>query len=194
MSDSGTLIVISGPSGVGKSTMLNRVLAETGAVFSVSATTRAPREGETEGEHYFFLDEATFRKMIADGELLEWAEVFGRLYGTPAGPVKQAIAEGRTVLLDVDVQGGKQVHERMAAATFVLIVPPDGEVLAARLEGRGSETEDELTQRLSQAGAEIDAAKLSGVYNHVIINDDLDQAVKELVEIVASNVQENRKT
>ncbi len=194
MSDSGRLIVVSGPSGVGKSTILKRVLVETGAVFSVSATTRTRRDGEKDGEHYLFLDEPTFREMIANDELLEWAEVFDHLYGTPSGPVKQAISEGKTVLLDVDVQGGRQVHEHMSTATFVLIVPPDGEVLAARLKGRGSETEDELTQRLSKAQAEIDSAKLSGVYNHMIVNDDLDRAVNELVEIVASNTQENRKT
>ncbi len=194
MSESGRLIVISGPSGVGKSTILKRVIAETDAVFSVSATTRSPRDGERDGEHYLFLDEPTFRRMIASDELLEWAEVFDRLYGTPAGPVNQAMIEGKTVLMDVDVQGGRQVHGHMPDATFVLIVPPDGDVLAARLEHRGSETEDELKQRLSKAQAEIDAAKLSGVYNHMIVNDDLDRAVKELVEIVASNTQENRKT
>jgi len=184
MGKKGKLVVISGPSGAGKSTIASEARKRTGAEFSVSVTTRRPRPGEIDGREYHFVDRATFEKMIAAGELLEWAEVFGELYGTPARPVEQAVEAGRTILLDVDVQGGRQVHEKMPSATFILIVPPSPEELARRLDRRGTEAPAELESRLARADAEIAAARESGIYGHVVVNDDLDQAIDRVVEIM----------
>mgnify|MGYP006291659543 CR=1 FL=1 len=180
----GKLVVITGPSGAGKSSISREALRRTGAEFSVSATTRRPRAGETDGREYRFVCREEFETMRDRGELLEWAEVFGELYGTPAGPVRRAVAEGRTILLEIDVQGGLQVHETMPEATFILVLPPDGEELARRLRGRGSEDADSLNRRLSKANEEIETARRSGVYEHVVINDDLEQAINEVVRIV----------
>ena len=184
MSKTGKLVVISGPSGVGKGTIARRVMAQTGAAFSVSATTRAPRPGEIDGRDYRFVDRGTFEKLVADGQMLEWAEVFGQLYGTPREPVRQTVQAGGTILLDIDVQGGLQVHDAMPDATFVLIVPPSDEELARRLHGRGSEDAAAAGRRLEKAKQEIAAAAQSGVYNHIVINDDLETAVGEVIRIV----------
>ena len=180
----GKLIVVSGPSGAGKSTILRDVLARTGANFSVSATTRQPREGEVEGKDYCFVSRERFEEMIERGELLEWAEVFGNLYGTLSVPVRNAVARGGKIVLDIDVQGALQVHEKMPEATFVLIEPPSLEELQRRLRQRNSETQDSLQRRLGKATREIETARDSGVYNHVVVNDDLARAIEEVVAIV----------
>ena len=184
MSTPGKLVVVTGPSGVGKSTIVREVLARTGAGFSVSATTRAPRSAETNGREYRFVDRPTFEAMAGRGELLEWAEVFGELYGTPAGPVREALARGETIVLEIDVAGGRQVHEKMPEATYVLICPPGEGSLTERLAKRGSETAASMQLRLDKAAEEIAAAKASGVYNHEIINDNLETAIRQLVDIV----------
>ncbi|MFW6133701.1 MAG: guanylate kinase [Planctomycetota bacterium] len=180
----GKLVVITGPSGVGKSTITRAVRRRTGAGFSVSVTTRPPREGEVDGRDYRFIDDETFQRMIHNGELLEWAEVFGERYGTPAEPVRRAIARGETVILEIDVQGGLQVAEKMSAATFVLIVPPSDDELARRLGARASEDAAAAQRRLAKARKEMDTARSSGVYNHVVVNDDLDRAIDEVARIV----------
>jgi len=182
--NTGQLVVVSGPSGVGKSTVLAKARELTDAAFSVSATTRPPRQGERDGRDYRFVDRATFERMIRDGELLEWATVFGQYYGTPAGAVRAALAEGKTVLLDIDVQGGIQVHEKMPDAAFVLIVPPGPEALRDRLTGRATESPEALRRRLDQAEKEIRAARESGVYGYTVVNDDLDRAVRQVVDII----------
>lgn len=184
MSERGKLVVVSGPSGVGKSTIVRQVLRRTGADWSVSATTRAPRPGEVDGRDYRFVDRETFRELIESGRMLEHAEVFGDWYGTPAGPVERAVREGRAIVLDIDVQGAVQVHRRMPDATFVLIVPPSDAELERRLRSRGTEVPEALERRLEKARREIADAEASGAYNHVVVNDDLARAVEEVVDIV----------
>jgi guanylate kinase len=184
MSQPGKLVVVTGPSGAGKSTILAEALARTGAEFSVSATTRPPRPGEVDGVDYRFVDRETFEKMAGAGEMLEWAEVHGGLYGTPAGSVREAIAAGRTIVLDIDIQGGLQVARTMPDATFVLIEPPDDAELARRLRGRGTDDDEAVARRLGAARKEVQAAVDSGVYNHRVVNDDLATAVGKVVRII----------
>lgn len=180
----GRVVVVSGPSGVGKSTIVKEVIARSGAGYSVSATTRKPRAGEVDGKDYRFVDRATFERMIENGELLEWAEVFGQFYGTPLAEVNHAIQAGRTIVLEIDIQGGLQVARKLKQAEYVLVLPPGDEALKHRLSGRGSEDEQSLARRLGEARKEIEAAIASGVYNHRIINDDLEQAVTQMLQIV----------
>jgi len=187
--EKGKVVVISGPSGVGKSTIVQAVVARTGAAFSVSATTRRPRPGEADGREYRFLDRATFDRMVAEGRMLEWAEVFGDRYGTPADFVRQCLAAGRTVILEIDVQGGIQVHEKMPRAVFVLILPPDEQKLRQRLSGRGTEDPGTVERRFRKASEEIRTALDSGVYTHKVINDDLDEAIGRVVDIVTQETQ-----
>ncbi len=130
------------------------------------------------------MDRAAFERKLAAGELLEHAEVFGQLYGTPASPVREAIAAGGTVLLNIDVQGGLQVARAMPEATLVLLVPPSVEELRRRLAGRGSEDAQALQQRLAKAKWEMDTAAQSGAYKHTVVNDDLEKAIDEVVRIV----------
>lgn len=184
MNSPGKLVVVTGPSGVGKSTVVREVLRRTGAEFSVSVTTRKPRPGETDGRDYRFVGRTAFENMVKHGELLEWAEVFGELYGTPAGPVHEAIQAGKTIVLEIDVEGGIQVRDKMPDATYVLICPPGDQVLADRLTGRGSETPEKMRDRLAKAAQEMAAARTSGVYNHEVINDDLETAIQQVVAIM----------
>jgi guanylate kinase len=169
---------------VGKSTIVREVLARADAAYSVSVTTRAPRAGEVDGRDYRFVDRATFDRMARGGELLEWAEVFGHGYGTPAGPVRQAVESGRTILLDIDVQGAMQVHQRLPDAMFILIVPPSDQALRERLVGRGSENGPEAERRLAAAKSELDTAQRSGIYTHSMVNDDLETAIAAVVDII----------
>lgn len=180
----GRLLVISGPSGVGKSTIRQRVVERSGAEYSVSATTRAPRAGEVDGRDYRFVTVEAFRRMIERDELLEWAEVFGNYYGTPAGPVREAIAAGRDAVLEIDVQGGLQVAKRCPEAVFVLIVPPDEQTLSRRLNGRATDSPEVIARRLAKAHEEINTARRSGVYTHEVVNDDLDHAVERVLAIL----------
>lgn len=184
MSSGGKLVVISGPSGVGKSTITGRLVERTGAVRSVSATTREPREGEADGQDYDFVSRDRFREMIAGGEMLEWAEVFGNYYGTPAAPVSRAVRAGRTVVLEIDVQGGVQVYAKAPEATFILVLPPSREELERRLRGRRSEDEASLARRLAEAEKEIEIARTSGAYQYEVVNDDLETAIGRVVDIV----------
>jgi len=180
----GGLVVVSGPSGVGKSTVNREVIKQTGAIFSVSVTTREPRDGEVDGKDYHFVDRAEFEQMIHRGEMLEWAEVFGNLYGSPIAPVQKAIELGKIVLLEIDIQGGLQVHEKMPEATFVLITPPSEQELERRLRGRGTEDEKSFARRFGKAKEELKTAIESGVYTNVVVNEDLGTAIQQVVKVV----------
>ena len=149
---------------------------------SVSATTRAPRPGETEGVHYLFLTDQEFDDLIANNGLLEWATVHGtERYGTPAAPALAAVEAGRHVILEIDVQGARQVRERIPGARMVFIAPPSWEELRSRLEGRGTETDAQMARRLRTAQEEMEAA---GEFDAVVVNDQLGEAVQELVRLL----------
>jgi len=169
---------------VGKSSIVSEVRRRTGAEFSVSATTRKPRPGERDGQDYFFVDDNTFRSMVDAGEMLEWAEVFGRCYGTPAGPALEALSAGKNVILEIDVQGALQIARKAPDAQFILIAPPSMDELKNRLTGRRSETPEQVAGRFAKAEKEINTARQSGIYQHEVINDDLDAAIDEVVAAI----------
>jgi guanylate kinase len=178
------LIVVAGPSGVGKGTVVSRLLRQDpeGLAHSVSATTRSPRGEERDGIDYHFVDQAEFQRMIDDGELLEWAELFrGTRYGTPVAFVRSQLDAGRDVVLEIDVQGAAQVRERDTGALLILLEPPSIEDLERRLRGRGTESEEGLAERLAAAERELAQASW---FDHRVINDDLDRAVAEVTAII----------
>jgi guanylate kinase len=177
----GRLFVVAGPSGAGKGTLITELLHRyTTAWLSVSATTRKPREGEVDGIQYFFLAEDAFRKMVAAGDFLEWAEVHGKLYGTPRSGVMDMLAAGKDVILEIDVQGARQVREKVPEAVSIFVAPPSAEVLEERLRKRGTEDEEELRRRLRNAEVE---GREKAEYRYVVVNDQLYRAVEELCAI-----------
>jgi guanylate kinase len=181
----GMLVMVSGPSGVGKTTILHRILAALGAQFSVSATTRPRAVGETDGVDYRFVDEPAFQSMIDRGEFLEYAQVFGRnWYGTPEAPVDEAIAQGRVVILDIDVHGAKQVRERRPEVFGIFILPPSETELHRRLADRGREDAEAIERRFAEAKREIAAAREPGLYDAFVVNDELERAVAETLGLL----------
>ena len=185
----GKLVIISGPSGVGKSTICTRVVKELDAFLSVSATTRFKGESEVDGQNYWFLSTDEFEKRIEQNDFLEYAKVFENYYGTPKQPVDDALAEGRVVILEIDVQGALQVKKQRPEAMMLFILPPRKEVLQERIDSRGR-GEDALTKkrRLETAATEIAAAWQH--YDHLVVNDDLDQAVREVIAVIEGNLEE----
>ena len=179
--DPGRLIVVSGPSGVGKSTIVERVVDQSAVVFSVSATTRDPRPGEVSGEDYHFVSREVFEVMIDANEFLEWAEYNDNLYGTPRRPVLDRVRGGADVLLEIEVQGARQVKATHPEAVAIFVAPPSMEVLEARLAARGDTDADAMAGRLAIARAELDAVD---EFDHVVINDDLNAAVDEMLHIL----------
>ena len=177
----GRLTVLAGPTAVGKGTVSADIRARYPEVWlSVSATTRAPRPGERDGEHYHFVDEATFDAMIAAGELLEWAVVHGRhRYGTPRRAVDEALLAGRPALLEIDLQGARQVRASGVEALFVFLAPPSWEEMVRRLVGRGTETAQERERRLDTARLELASQP---EFDVTIVNDDVHRATDELVQ------------
>lgn len=180
----GLLVVISGPSGVGKSTIAHHVEQALGGQFGVSVTTRAKTDTDREGVDYFFVDQAEFERRRDHDELLEWANVFGNYYGTPHQPVVDALAAGKLMLLEIDVQGAEQVKAKMPCAFSLFILPPGEQALLQRLRHRGRDDEQVIQNRFAKARDEIDRAHTCGVYDHFIVNDDLAQARNEAVALV----------
>lgn len=175
-------LVLSAPSGAGKTTIAHRLRARRNdVVFSISATTRAPRQGERDGVDYHFVPEDEFRRMIGAGELIEWAQVHGSYYGTPLRNVREAQARGQFLLLDIDVQGARQIREKVPQAVHVFILPPSGEALVHRLKGRGSEDHARVQRRLRNALAEI---RTASEFDHVVVNDDLARAVGDVAAVL----------
>jgi guanylate kinase len=179
---SGTLFVVSSPSGGGKGTLIRRVLeAVPNLSYSISYTTRAPRNGEVNGREYFFVNQETFAAMAGANEFLEWACVHGNLYGTAKRQVAEEIAAGVDIVLEVDVQGAASIRELMLDAVSIFILPPSYEILKQRLIARGTDSEEELTVRLNNAPDELQ--RFSG-FDYVIINDDIDRAAHQLASII----------
>jgi guanylate kinase len=178
----GRLFVVSGPSGAGKGTVWRAALERLGDIeVSVSATTRRPRPGERDRAHYLFMSHDEFCGRRDRGEFLEWAEVYGHLYGTPSGPVDAALAAGRDVLLELDTQGALQVKRARPEAILIFIEPPSLEELVRRLERRGTEDPESVSRRVQAAYKEV---KQKVEYDHVVVNDDLDAAIEQLVRIL----------
>jgi len=181
----GLLLVVSGPSGVGKTTIVHEVIRRLGGEFSVSATTRARTERERDGVDYHFVDQPTFQKWIDAGRFLEYAQVFGRSwYGTLQDQVEHALGEGKLIVLDIDVQGAKSVKQKMPAAFTVFVMPPSEGTLLKRLHARGREDEAAIQRRFAEAKTEIDFARTSGVYDAFVVNDDLEIAIDQLCDLV----------
>ena len=177
----GLLIVVSAPSGCGKGTLLAEVLKNDSFYYSVSATTRAPREGEVNGVNYHFTSKEDFEKLIASGGVLEYARYCGNYYGTPRKAVEDKLAEGKDVILEIEVQGAMKIKQSCPEAVFVFILPPSVETLKERLEKQGTETADVIAKRVAEARGEIEKAYN---YDYVIVNDDLDTAVSEFINAV----------
>jgi guanylate kinase len=181
----GKLFIISGPSGVGKSTVISRVMAMRGDVcFSISVTTRAPRQGEKEGEDYFFVSPEQFEGMVSGGLLLEHAEYVGNRYGTPAEYVLKRMEVGLSVILDIEVKGAAAVKEKIPEAVMIFILPPGPKALEERLRSRNTDSEEKVQKRLLQAKRECEKAHL---YDFIVVNDDPDVAVKELDSIITAD-------
>ncbi|MFQ6173276.1 guanylate kinase [Oryzobacter sp. R7] len=185
------LTVLAGPTAVGKGTVAAYVREHHPEVWlSVSATTRRPRPGEVDGVHYHFVGDAEFDRMARDGELLEWAVVHGRAkYGTPRRPVEEALAAGRPALLEIDLQGARQVRASMPGAFFVFLEPPSWDELVRRLVGRGTEDAEEREARLGTARLELAAA---AEFDVVVTNDDVRRAAEELVSLMRTPVTESK--
>lgn len=188
----GMLYVVSAPSGCGKGTILGEVFKNNPNVFySVSATTRNPREGEVDGVNYFFLSRDKFLELVDNNGMLEYAEFCGNMYGTPKSAVEEKLASGCDVILEIETKGAKQIKKKMPDATLIFILPPSVKELKRRLNKRGTETEDVIEKRVSEAKGEIEQAY---DYDYVMMNGDLDEAVKDFVAIMKAAKLEKSKT
>ena len=180
----GLLIVISGASGTGKGSVCKELLArERGVAFSVSATSRAPREGEQDGREYYFRTRVEFEAMIAEGAFLEYADVYGNYYGTPLAPIEARRSAGEDILLEIDTQGALNVMERCPDGTFIFLLPPSLEELRRRITGRGTESEESLARRLAAARDEI---RLGRRYRYAVLNDTVEDATARIQTILAA--------
>jgi guanylate kinase len=186
---SGRLLVVSGPSGSGKSSIVNELLERLDLQFSVSVTTRLPRPGERHGVHYTFISRKDFEAMIDAGELLEWAQYNNRFYGTPSAPVAEANAAGLDVLLEIEIQGARQVREKRPDAVMFFVSPPSIEELERRLVRRGDTSAADIEDRLEVA--EIEIAEAPGLFDHIVVNDHLARAVAEIEALITGSPSGN---
>lgn len=178
----GLLILISGPSGTGKGTVCDLLRQKHPEIsYSISATTRQPRPGEQDGVNYYFYTKEKFQEMIDQGQLLEWAEVYGNFYGTPKQKVLDRLEAGEDILLEIDTQGALNVMKVMPEGLFIFLLPPSLEELVSRLKGRGTETEESLHRRL---GAAVDEIKLATKYRYVVVNDKVEDAQETIAKII----------
>jgi len=182
--DPGLMVVLSGPSGAGKSTLCHAAMnRRSNLEFSISYTTRPPRPGEVHGRDYFFVDDSTFDRMVAEGAFIEWARVYGNRYGTSLEFIRSRTAAGADLILDIDSQGAAQIKKRFPEAVFVFCLAPSQESLENRLRARGTETPESLARRLNEARNEIRQAVW---YDYIIVNDDLSTAVDEFVAVIVA--------
>ena len=182
----GILLVVSAPSGGGKTTLVKSAMAaEPSLQLSVSCTTRKPRDGEVDGVDYRFVSQQSFREFLDEGEFVEWAEVFDHAYATPRTPLDAAIGEGRDILLDVDIQGARSLRKAYPKdAVGIFVMPPSAAVLETRLRARGTDDEAQIARRLARVREEVSAAREVGVYDYLIVNDDRERAAADLLSIV----------
>jgi guanylate kinase len=180
----GLCFVVSGPSGAGKTSLVRRVIAaDPRLAFSVSHTTRAPRPGEREGDDYRFVSVEEFRRLQAQGAFLEWAEYQGNLYGTSREAVEVPTGRGLDLILEVEIQGARQLRARLPGAIFVFVMPPSMDALALRLRGRGSDAEDSVRKRLARAEEEV---RESAAYQYIVVNDDFERSVGDLAHVIGA--------
>lgn len=180
----GRVIVVSGPSGVGKSTICHRLCELLPGEFSVSVTTRTARPGEQHERDYRYVTAEVFKSLRDGGELLEWAEVYGHFYGTPLRAVQEAVDEGRAIILEIDIKGCIQVREKMEEARTFFILPPNPEEQARRIHGRNADAKEVIEQRLAKADGEIRFANESGCYDHFVVNDNIDETVERIRSLI----------
>lgn len=182
MKRKGCLIVVSGPSGTGKGTVCSALLEKHKEIaYSISATTRQPRTGEVDGVNYYFLAKNVFEKMIEDGELLEWAEVYGNYYGTPLKKIQERLADGQDILLEIDTQGAMSVKDKFPDEIYIYIMPPSLKELERRLKTRGTDSAESIERRLKSAAGEMEIAER---YNYIVVNEQVEQAVEQIAAIV----------
>ena len=180
----GLLIVVSGASGTGKGTVCKKILADLPEVaYSISATTRKPRPGEVDGKEYYFLSVDEFKAWIAEEKFLEYAEVYGNFYGTPLNKIEERLNRGEDILLEIDVQGALEVKRKCPDGVYIFLLPPSLEELKNRVEGRGTETPENLARRLKNAVAEI---KIGLEYDYAVVNDTIDNAVEQIKAILTA--------
>ncbi len=184
MTEEGLLIIISGPSGAGKGTIYNEVIARRPNIKkSISVTTRNPRPNETEGVHYYFRTIEQYQEMIAKGEFLETASVYCNYYGTPKAPVLKMLAEGNDVMFEIDTLGAEQIKRKYPKSVAIFIMPPSFEILEQRLRGRGTESEEAVVRRLSFARGELSKYKM---FDYIVFNDDLEKSINNVLSIIDS--------